>query len=169
MNITVRRNCSSVVISVPGEWPTKEGPCLMRWLFFFPLLKKHFVCLIWWNFSLHLRDHEKLVPQQRQSFIVSHEPFVVRWGKFWRYRSHRSPLEITSSFLWILWILPLLQRSISSIYLLGFFGGSFFVSSLKCHQLLLTTEIELQRQVMGTVFQEMWWLAARDCWFSSDD
>lgn len=126
MNITVRRNCSSVVISVPGEWPTKEGPCLMRWLFFFPLLKKHFVCLIWWNFSLHLRDHEKLVPQQRQSFIVSHEPFVVRWGKFWRYRSHRSPLEITSSFLWILWILPLLQRSIWSIYLLGFFGGSFF-------------------------------------------
>lgn len=49
-------------------------------------------------------------------------------------------LKIASSLLWILWILPLLQRSICLL---------FFVSSLKRYQLLLTTEIQLQRQAVG--------------------
>lgn len=131
------------------------GPLTDEVMIFSSSLKEHFLCLMWCNFSLHPRDEEKSVSPQRVSH-VSQELVMVRWGKFWRHHSHSSPLETASSLCWVLEILPLLQRSICHL---------FFVSSLKHCQLLLTTEIQLQRQALGTALAGssglqlfLWWL-----------
>lgn len=133
--------------------PYQGGPLTDEVMIFSPLVEGTFPLfnVVQLQLAPEMRRNQwlhRVSPQSRAC------PGWVRWvlGT----QGHSSPLEIASSLCWVLGILPELLRSICHL---------FFVSSLKQCQLLLTTEIQLQRQALGTALAGssglqlfLWWL-----------